>query len=449
MAPRIGELLVNDGLLTRKQLEEALKCQVIFGGRLGTNLVEMGIIEELDLLRILGKQLEMPYVSPEQLACVPPEVIKLIPREIAEEYKIIPLSLEKKRLTVAMWDPSDLSAIDAVSFITGYIIIPVVCSELRLLLALEQYYGVKREVRYIQLSGGTGIRSREPAATGRQGGGAAPIAPQENFPFENLSGEPTGSAAAGHWGEEPEPGEVAEILPTVPNTAPPPEIFQFDTQQVHLPLEEPDIVDLVEAPPEIQPPPPPARPPQQPPARPPQPTAKMVAPPATAPVAEAPPSSLDALLAVLAEATDRDAIAEALVAYVGQNFERVALFMVKGKIAAGWKGRLRRKAIPGFENFQLPLDEPSVLKIVADTKNFYLGPVLDTPGNSKTLAALGGGAADTALLIPLMMMGRVVTIFYVDGGAELGKNLFDLQKLVGKAALAFEILILKNKILLG
>lgn len=440
MAPRIGELLVNDGLLTRKQLEEALKCQVIFGGRLGTNLVEMGIIEELDLLRILGKQLEMPYVSPEQLACVPPEVIKLIPREIAEEYKIIPLSLEKKRLTVAMWDPSDLSAIDAVSFITGYIIIPVVCSELRLLLALEQYYGVKREVRYIQLSGGTGIRSREPAATGRQGGGAAPIAPQENFPFENLSGEPIGSAAAGHWGEEPEPGEVAEILPTEPNTAPPPEIFQFDTQQVHLPLEEPDIVDLVEAPPQIQPP-------QQPAARASQ---QPLAPPAAkVPVAAAPPSSLDAVLAVLAEASDRDAIAEALVAYVGQNFERVALFMVKGKIAAGWKGRLRRKAIPGFENFQLPLDEPSVLKIVADTKNFYLGPILDTPGNSRTLAALGGGAADTALLIPLMMMGRVVAIFYVDGGTELGKNLFDLQKLVGKAALAFEILILKNKILLG
>ena len=46
MARKIGELLVSEGLLTRKQLEEALKCQVIFGGRLGTNLVEMGIIEE-------------------------------------------------------------------------------------------------------------------------------------------------------------------------------------------------------------------------------------------------------------------------------------------------------------------------------------------------------------------------------------------------------------------
>ena len=105
--------------------------------------------------------MEMPYATVEQLTSVPPEIIKLIPKEIAEEYKIIPLRLEKKRLTVAMWDPGDLASIDAISFITGYIIIPVVCSELRLLLALEQYYGIKREVRYIQLSGGSGLRSRE------------------------------------------------------------------------------------------------------------------------------------------------------------------------------------------------------------------------------------------------------------------------------------------------
>lgn len=443
MPPKIGELLVNEGLITRKQLEEALKSQVIFGGRLGTNLVEMGIVEEPDLLRCLSKQLEMPYVSLEQLMAVPPEVIKLIPREIAEEYKIIPLSLEKKRLTVAMWDPSDLSAIDAISFITGYIIIPVVCSELRLYLALEQYYGIKREVRYIQLSGGTGTRSRETAAAAREGADTGSVEPQEISPFETMSGEKIKPAAAGPLTEEPAWGELAEILPTEPNTEPPPEILRIEPLQASLPVEEAEIVELVEPPPEIQPPPRPEIKPVQ------QPAAKIEPPVGKAPVEETVPSSLDAVLAVLAEARDRDVIADALTAYVGRDFERVALFMVKGKMAAGWKGRIRRKAVTGFENFQLPLDEPSALKIVADTKNFYLGPILDTPGNKKTLAALGGEAPETALLIPLMMMGRVVTIFYVDGGQELGKNLFDLQKLVGKAALAFEILILKNKILLG
>ena len=209
MAQKIGELLVSEGLLTRKQLDEALKSQVIFGGRLGTNLVEMGIIEEQDLLRTLSKQLEIPFVSSEQLMAVPAEAIKLIPKEMAEEYKIVPLSLEKKRLTAAMADPSDLAAIDAISFITGYIILPVVCSELRLMLALEQYYGIKREVRYIQLSGGTG-RSSDAAPTGPHGASAAvPVEPEETSPFESMSGESHSSPTAKTMAADPECGDLA------------------------------------------------------------------------------------------------------------------------------------------------------------------------------------------------------------------------------------------------
>lgn len=428
MAQKIGELLVSEGLLTRKQLEEALKSQVIFGGRLGTNLVEMGIVEEQDLLRTLSKQLEIPFVSSEQLMAVPPEVIKLIPKEMAEEYKIIPMSLEKKRLSAAMADPSDLSAIDAISFITGYIILPVVCSELRLMLALEQYYGIKREIRYIQLSGGTG-RSRGAAPTGPQGASAAVSAePTEISPFESMSGESPLSFPAKPLAADPEWGELSEILPTEPNTAPPPEILDIGSLQASMPAEEADIVELVE----LKPPP--------------QPATKA---PTPAPAEEIKYSSLDSVLAILAEARDRDTIADALATYVSQDFERVAMFMVKGKVAAGWKGIAGKKSVAGFENFQLPLDEPSALKTVADTKNFYLGPLLGTSGNQRIQAALGGGTPETVLLIPLMMMGRVVTIFYVDGGKDPGKNLFELQKLVGKAALAFEILILKNKILLG
>ncbi len=252
MALKIGELLVKEGVITRKQLEEALKCQVIFGGRLGTNLIEMGLIGEDELVRYLSKQLEVPFVPPEQLLSIPPDVIKLISRDIAEEYKIIPLSLDKKRLTVAMWDPSDLSAVDAISFITGYIIKPLVCSELRLLLALEQYYGIKREVRYIQLSGGTGIRSRETGpAAGKGEGSARSAEAQEISPFEAISGEPTTAAARPH-AAEPDWGELAEILPAVPNSTPPPEIFP--TQPAVIAAEEPDIVELVEAEPEAAPP---------------------------------------------------------------------------------------------------------------------------------------------------------------------------------------------------
>jgi hypothetical protein len=62
---------------------------------------------------------------------------------------------------------------------------------------------------------------------------------------------------------------------------------------------------------------------------------------------------------------------------------------------------------------------------------------------------MGGTLPDAALMVPLLMMGRVVGILYVDGkGINLGERLFDLQKLTSKAAMAFEILVLKNKILM-
>jgi hypothetical protein len=435
MSNKIGELLVKEGAITRKQLEEALKCQVIFGGRLGTNLVEMGFIDEQTLVENLSKQLEVPFVTVEQLMSVPAEVINLIPRELAEEYKIIPLSLDKKRLTVAIWDPSDLAAIDAVSFITGYIIRPLVCSELRLLLALEQYYGIKREVRYIQMKGGTGTRSREdaPDMRGVTASGSEELEPS---PFEDMMDElppppPGGTGETGSaW------GDLVDIRP--PDTA------QGPLLKRKLPEPAPDVQPAVERGP--VPPEEPVKDARQ--SLPPVPKATPT-PSAVAPM-EPETSPADTLLTRLAEAGSRDAIADALVGYLGRDFERVALFMVKGRIAVGWKGHSKNVPITGFDHLHVPLDEPTLLRVVVDTKNFYLGPILDSPGNARILAGLGGGEPDSVLLIPLMMMERVVTVFYLDGDKGLlGKKLFELQKIIGKASLAFEILILKNKILLA
>lgn len=438
MALKLGELLIKEGVINHKQLEEALKSQVIFGGRLGTNLVEMGLIDEEKLVQYLSKLLEVPYVSPDQLNSIPPEVIKLISREMAEEYKMIPLSLDKKRLTIAIWDPSDLSAIDAISFITGYIIKPLVCSELRLLTALEKYYGVKREMRYIQLTGGTGIRSREAGTAGPKVPGEESSKPEqiEPSPFDFLSEDIFQQAAPASTAEQPAREELAEIRQTETVQAPPSNAAIPEAQQAILPVEETGIIELVESQPEVKPAPPPVT--------------KVEPAPAAAMPAEAGAPTLDAFLAKLADARDKDAIANALVGYLGQDYQRVALFMMKGRIAVGWRGISQNSEIAGFENFQIPLDDASLLKVVTDTKKFYLGPILDTPGNATIIAGLGGERPDSVLLIPLMMMERVVTVFYVDGEKGLlGKKLFELQKLTGKVALAFEILILKNKILLA
>ena len=112
---------------------------------------------------------------------------------------------------------------------------------------------------------------------------------------------------------------------------------------------------------------------------------------------------------------------------------------MRGNLALGWKCSRAGEVTAGFDQLQIPLDEPSVLKTVAEGKSFYLGPIPRSPFNSMMLQEMGGALPDTALLVPLLMMGRVVGILYVDGkGIDLGERLFDLQKLTAKAAMAFE-----------
>ena len=87
---RLGELLVGEGLITRAQLDSALTAQQIFGGRLGTNLVEHGFVNEVDLARLLAKQLDVPMVDPNALAEVDDRVLALIPGDLAREYAVVP-----------------------------------------------------------------------------------------------------------------------------------------------------------------------------------------------------------------------------------------------------------------------------------------------------------------------------------------------------------------------
>ena len=382
---KLGEMLVNAGKITPAQLDETLKSQVIFGGRLGTNLIEMGLVEEQELAQFLSKKLGVPYASPDHLMCLSPHVLKLIPEEIVSKYKVIPMGLDNRKLTVAMADPSDFTSIDEISFTTGFIVMPLVSPELRLILALEKHYGIKRKTRYISVTNGGRRRNKETVpnepqlAAAKKPEAALPLPEDEDFIELPLLSELEDFGAEGV--------NVVDMHSYASNTHAREETIKSYT--------------------------------------------------------------IDTFSMKLAEANNRDEIADLIVNYAGQEFDRVALFLVKGKTAGGWRALSEKKEPEGFDNLQLPLDTESALKVVADCKSFYLGPLPDTPVNTKILVSLGGGKPSIALLIPLVMMGRVVAIFYVDGGSgDLGSRVLDLQKIIGKAAMAFEILILKNKILM-
>lgn len=151
---KFGEMLVREGVITKENLKLALERQVIFGGRIGTNLLELGLLKEEQLALFLGKYLKVKPAEKEFLDKIPKEVLDSVSPDTALRYKIVPFKKEKKRLHVAMNDVMNVTMIDELNFMTGYDIVPYVVSETRLLYALEKHYGIKRDIRYISVFNG-------------------------------------------------------------------------------------------------------------------------------------------------------------------------------------------------------------------------------------------------------------------------------------------------------
>ncbi len=145
MSAKLGEILVREKLLTPQQLREAIDYQRQHGGRLGYNLVKLGFVSDDMITAVLSRQYGVPSVNLE-LFEIDPDVIRLIPREVAEKYCVLPLSRVGATLTLAMADPTNVFAMDDVKFMTGLNIEPVVVSEASLQEAIEKYYNTSREI---------------------------------------------------------------------------------------------------------------------------------------------------------------------------------------------------------------------------------------------------------------------------------------------------------------
>ncbi len=150
---KLGEAMVKDSIITKEQLRLALERQVIFGGRLGTNLIELGIIKESELSKFLSKFSKAPAVDPKELISSDKETLSSMSLETVRKYNAIPFKKEKKRLHVALLEPLAMSSVDELRFVTGLDIVPYVCSEIRFLYALEKLYGLSRDLRYISIFG--------------------------------------------------------------------------------------------------------------------------------------------------------------------------------------------------------------------------------------------------------------------------------------------------------
>ncbi|MDP1919667.1 MAG: type IV-A pilus assembly ATPase PilB [Myxococcales bacterium] len=142
MSGRLGELLVRENLISVQQLRKAQEDQQKNGTRISTALIKVGAIEESKLTDFLSKQYGVPAINLKEFD-VDPDIIKLVPKDVAEKHLVIPVNRAGSSLIVAMCDPSNIYAVDDLKFLTGYNIEPVVTSEPALREAIEKYYAEK------------------------------------------------------------------------------------------------------------------------------------------------------------------------------------------------------------------------------------------------------------------------------------------------------------------
>jgi hypothetical protein len=377
-----GRYLLDRAVLARVQLEEATQVLVIFGGRLGTILVESGLLTMEQVEAHLSAHLGLPSAPLEHLRRPDPEVLRQVGRDVARRHKLFPMWIAKRRLHAAMLDPANPESIDAASFAVGLAVSPYVIGERRLVDLLWEHYGIRPDSRFtdsnlLELAGH--VRSPRAAGGDRwQWGGAAPARVDRAgeseeierwrdahgiHPLaegEELSDESVfGSLHAGPSGGSTGAGAAARGSGTRGQSA-------------------------GASPPRLEP-------------------ARSAA-------------ELRALEAELATIGDRDAVAPTALRIAACHARAAALFSVRSGIIQGVLAA-RGSTNEPIEGLCVPASEPSMLAVAARGEVFHGRPGRE--GLDAVVARrVGGGDPREVAIVPVVVRGRVVQLLYVDNGPD-------------------------------
>ncbi|WP_434348536.1 hypothetical protein ACN6A1_14385 [Myxococcus virescens] len=399
---RLGELLLKDGLVTAEGLEEALEAQVVHGGRLGTNLVELGLLSEVDLAKSLGKVHNSAFASGEMVP--DPKAMELVSSNHADDKEYLPMRVDATRLSVAVVNPHDFATLDAIAFKTGKRVVPVVIPEFRMNQLLRRYCKAFRPLRAIDMNA---VRPRPSAGSQAELAKAAETPPdlmsEEEFQSVYASALRGGADYDGDMGEE-EIITGVEVLEAAPE--PPPA-----TVRPQVPVAPPPPPQAIVVPPQRV----------QPPVPPPTPALGGTPPPVQVPRApEPPPTPLTfaEAQAELARSSDREDVARTVLRFALGKWKRNLLLSVQGSLVTGWHGMGVGVRDAVVRRIGVPLREQSTFRLVRDTRSHYIGPVRRDAAMGVFYKLLGDGFPKTAVILPLLVRGKVVHLLYVDNGPD-------------------------------
>ena len=149
---RIGDILVEEGILTEEQLEEALKAAKAENKKIGEAITDLGFACEQDIAEALSSQLGFEYVNLSTVH-IPDNVLSLINESVLRKHLMIPYAFVPNTINqvkVAMVDPMDMSAIDDFSIVTNLLVVPSVATTRDILIALDRYYGDTETIKAAQ-----------------------------------------------------------------------------------------------------------------------------------------------------------------------------------------------------------------------------------------------------------------------------------------------------------
>ena len=455
---KLGSWLIARGKISGVQLKRALLDQSFYGGHLSSSLMKLGYLDEPTLGAYLADVFQVPYAGADRFQDIAPDVVRIIPEYLAQKHQMVPLAVEGKKLRLAMMNPADILVMDEVAFLTGLQVEPCVSSEPHLLDALERYYQLSPSVRETipladQLDGRqnplTARRQIMEAsdAPGSQPGASQP-APEAGDDI-GLDGRPLSASAEslgefyptpGHasaekargnqvprsldeWRESPASEAVAAAEPTAPPPAP----------RVAAAEAVPSVADPTGVMPSLSASPAHASTPKRP-------VLSLVPTPSSV--------TLEQISERLKHATTRDEVFEAVLDFCESRFPRCAVFLVTPSSVVGFGGRGEGFDSGRIRAVKLDLEAPSIFSYFRTGSEFYFGPVPGLPANQQFYRGLGLAAPDRVLLVPVQIKERLIALVYGDfpGSRREDPDVALFRRLVQKAVLALEILILRNKI---
>lgn len=442
--PKLGQLLVQRGWATPEAVRAALRAQQAAGGRLGTALVGNNALSEDILFEALGAIHGVPAATVRDFDNIPEEALSLLPAKVARRCRAVPLRAYGTKVDIALVDPGDLACRDELSFALGRRLEVHAASELRISQALARHYDAPLDQRFEalidRLDRSRYLWADDSDALETPPGGTNPEAElsldrMPDLPSPKLSGAAVLRSEAARRRAAPAP-------PTPPpksRPVPSPAAGSDTTADKAAPQRHGHGHGHRRTQPEL-----PA-------------SVRLSAderrllfsePSGTRRSAdEPPPVSFAAARERLGAADSPEEIADVLVAFLGQMFQRVALFKVLRDRVEGWRSAGDTLDPSCIERFRAELDSPSVFLNIQQGASFFLGPLPPMPVHQRLAHCWGDALPEESLLLPVRVRDRLVTVVYLDRGPGGLKSidLEGLKDLTRTTAEAYERCILRNR----